>query len=126
MDRAQYQCFLGGVQMEHKINASENGIYWIGADLSLVGLNANPYLIVDDQEAVLIDPGSVVDFKYVVQNVRDIIPIEKIKYVILHHQDPDFCSAVPLFEKLERAQQVPSQHTTEKARHFFQVIFLVH
>lgn len=63
------------------------------------GLHCNPYLIVDGDEGVLIDPGSVLDFEDVYENVCSIISLEKIKYVILHHQDPDFCSAVPLFEK---------------------------
>jgi len=75
------------------------GIYWVGGCAQDGGLHCNPYLIVDGDEGVLIDPGSVLDFEDVYENVCSIIPLEKIKYVILHHQDPDFCSAVPLFEK---------------------------
>lgn len=74
------------------------GIYWVGGSGQAGGLNCNPYLIVDGKEAVLIDPGSVLDFEDVYQNVLSLIPLEKIKYVILHHQDPDFCASVPLFE----------------------------
>lgn len=75
------------------------GIYWVGGSAQDGGLHCNPYLIVDGDEGVLIDPGSVLDFEDVYENVCSIISLEKIKYVILHHQDPDFCSAVPLFEK---------------------------
>ena len=74
-------------------------IYWVGGSIQDGGLHCNPYLIVDGEEAVLIDPGSVLDFKYVYENVCNIVPLEKVKYVILHHQDPDFCSSVPLFEQ---------------------------
>lgn len=74
-------------------------IYWVGGSGQVGGLHCNPYLIVDGDEAVLIDPGSVLDFQYVFENVCSIVPLEKIKYVILHHQDPDFCSSVPLFEQ---------------------------
>ncbi|WP_186840805.1 diguanylate cyclase domain-containing protein [Acetobacterium fimetarium] len=74
-------------------------IYWVGGSSQEGGLNCNPYLLVDGDEAVLIDPGSVLDFEDVYENVRSIVPLEKIKYVILHHQDPDFCASVPLFEK---------------------------
>jgi len=83
------------------LNTSEiaPGIYWVGGSGQDGGLHCNPYLIVDDEEAVLIDPGSVLDFEYVFANVCHIVPLEKIKYVILHHQDPDFCSSVPLFEE---------------------------
>ncbi|MBP7174716.1 MAG: response regulator [Thermoclostridium sp.] len=75
------------------------GIYWVGGHEHNGGLHCNPYLIIDEEEAVLIDPGSVLDFEYVYENVCSLVPLEKIKYVILHHQDPDFCASVPLFEK---------------------------
>lgn len=77
----------------------KKGIYWVGANLQCEGVQCNPYLIVDGDEAVLVDPGSVLDFKYVFENVTKIVPLEKIKYVILHHQDPDLCSSVTLFEE---------------------------
>lgn len=76
-----------------------DGIYWVGGNDHNGGLHCNPYLIVDESEAVLIDPGSVLDFEYVFENVCSIVPLEKIKYVVLHHQDPDLCASVPLFEK---------------------------
>lgn len=66
------------------------GIYWVGGCAQDGGLHCNPYLIVDGDEGVLIDPGSVLDFEDVYENVCSIISLEKIKYVILHHQDPDF------------------------------------
>ncbi|MDD2619841.1 MAG: response regulator [Syntrophomonadaceae bacterium] len=74
-------------------------IFWVGGGEQHGGLRCNPYLLVDNDEAVLIDPGSVLDFEDVLANVCSIIPLEKIKYVILHHQDPDFCAGVPLFEQ---------------------------
>ena len=75
------------------------GIYWVGEESAEGGLQCNPYLLVDGEEAVLIDPGSVLDFGYVYDNVCSVISPEKVKYVILHHQDPDLCSSVPLFER---------------------------
>lgn len=74
-------------------------IYWVGGSGQDGGIHCNPYLIVDGEEAVLIDPGSVLDFEYVFDNVCKIIPLERIKYVVLHHQDPDLCASVPLFEQ---------------------------
>lgn len=76
-------------------------IYWVGSKDQITGLHCNPYLLIDGDEAVLIDPGSAYDFETVYQNVSELVPIKNIKYVILHHQDPDFCSSVPLFEKKE-------------------------
>lgn len=89
------------------------GIYWVGGCAQDGGLHCNPYLIVDGDEGVLIDPGSVLDFEDVYENVCGIIPLEKIKYVILHHQDPDFCSAVPLFEKAGAKFEVVTHWRTQ-------------
>ncbi|MBI4857368.1 MAG: diguanylate cyclase [Acetobacterium woodii] len=89
------------------------GIYWVGGCAQDGGLHCNPYLIVDGDEGVLIDPGSVLDFADVYENVCRIIPLEKIKYVILHHQDPDFCSAVPLFEKAGAKFEVVTHWRTQ-------------
>ena len=74
-------------------------IYWVGMKQQNIPLGCNPYLIVDNDEAVLFDPGSVLDFDSVFQNVSSLLPLEKIKLIVTHHQDPDLCSALPLFYK---------------------------
>lgn len=75
------------------------GCYWVGAYDKEEGLHCNPYLIVSDGEGILIDPGSVLDYERVLAKITQIIPLEKISYIVLNHQDPDLCSAVPLLEK---------------------------
>jgi diguanylate cyclase (GGDEF)-like protein len=87
--------------MENKLKYTEltDGVYWVGDTEVDAKLRCNPYLIIDNGESVLIDPGSVLDFEQVFSNVKKLIPLENIKYVILHHQDPDLCASVPLFEK---------------------------
>ena len=75
------------------------GIFWVGTLEERRGLDCNPYLIIDGDKTVLIDPGSVIDFDVVLANVTAMVPVEKIDYIILHHQDPDLCSSMPLFEK---------------------------
>ena len=76
-----------------------NGIYHIGDPTTQNGLNCNPYLLIDGDEAVLIDPGSPLDYSTVLENIQKLISLEKIKYIVLHHQDPDFCASLPLLEK---------------------------
>lgn len=77
----------------------DQGVFWVGTLKEQRGLDCNPYLIIEQEEGVLIDPGSVIDFETVKKNVEAIIPLEKIRYIILHHQDPDLCSSTPLFEE---------------------------
>ena len=75
------------------------GVYWVGDCQQSGNLHCNPYLIIDGGEGVLIDPGSPLDFAAVLANVTRLIPLDRIKHIILQHQDPDFCSSTPLFEQ---------------------------
>ncbi len=77
-----------------------SGYYWVGAQAATDSLQCNPYLLVEGEEAVLFDPGSVLDVNEVAANVASIIPLEKVKYIVLSHQDPDLASAVPHLEAL--------------------------
>jgi two-component system, cell cycle response regulator len=74
-------------------------IYWVGHEDKDASLQCNPYLVCDNGEYVLIDPGSVLDFEYVLENVKKHVSIDELDYIVLNHQDADLCSAVPLFEK---------------------------
>lgn len=77
-----------------------SGYYWVGSKALAGSFQCNPYLLVDGKEAVLFDPGSVLDVEEVVANIASIVPLTKVKYVVLHHQDPDLASAVPRLEAL--------------------------
>lgn len=86
--------------MDNYKNAVEiaKNIYWVGKSEHEGMLHCNPYLIVDGDEAVLMDPGSPLDFEEVYRKVTEVVSLDQIKYVVLHHQDPDLCASVPLFE----------------------------
>ncbi len=75
--------------------------YWIGWPDESAGFSNNPYLIVDDPDYIIFDPGSGLDlhWQWVKNKIEQIIPIEKINLVIVHHQDPDLCAAIPKLEK---------------------------
>lgn len=74
-------------------------VYHVGDTDLNKGLDCNPYLIIEGEEALLIDPGSHLDFDIVLSNLKSLTDLDKIKYIVLHHEDPDFCSAVPLLEQ---------------------------
>jgi two-component system, cell cycle response regulator len=86
--------YLGAMNTE----LAEN-VFWVGSDTQMDGLRCNPYLLIAGDEAVLFDPGSPIDFDDVLENVLELIPLHKISYVVLSHQDPDLCASVPLFEQ---------------------------
>lgn len=75
-------------------------IYWVGMHLKGDPFQCHPYLIKNGNESILIDPGSMIEFDETVRKVKTLIDISSIKYIILHHQDPDLAAAVPEIEKL--------------------------
>ncbi|MFA6169391.1 MAG: MBL fold metallo-hydrolase [Candidatus Margulisiibacteriota bacterium] len=76
------------------------GIYWVGFYDQVANFHCNPYLIVDGDEAVLIDPGSAPHFPIVARKVISLIDPKKISTIIVSHQDPDLAGSLPVFEDL--------------------------
>jgi len=91
--------------MADEINISEpveiaEGVNWIGFEDKSAGFRCNPYLLVDDGEAILFDPGSVQHFPIVLSKLVKLISFDQISHIIVTHQDPDLCGAIPKFEEL--------------------------
>lgn len=77
------------------------GIYWVGFYDQKSGLHCNPYLIVDGDEAVLIDGGSRPDFPTVMMKILQTgISPSAISALIYHHYDPDLCGSIPNLEDI--------------------------
>jgi flavorubredoxin len=83
------------------------GIFWVGFYDVPSGLHCNPYLIVDGDEAVLIDGGSRPDFATVMLKILQtgIVP-QQIKALIYQHYDPDLCGSAPNFEDAIRQKDL--------------------
>lgn len=77
------------------------GIYWIGYSNEGANLHCNPYIIIDGEEAVLLDGGSRDDFSIVMLKILRLgVNPKNIKALIYHHNDPDLCSSIPQFEAM--------------------------
>lgn len=77
------------------------GVFWVGFFDRESGLHCNPYLIVDGEEAVVIDGGSRPDFPTVMMKILQTgTRIQAIKTLIFHHYDPDLCGSIPNFEDI--------------------------
>lgn len=91
---------------QQAIEIAEN-IYWVGFLDENVGLHCNPYLIVDGDEAVLIDSGSRGDFSTVMLKVmRTGTSPNKIRRLIYQHYDPDLCGNVLHMEEVINSQDL--------------------
>ena len=77
------------------------GIFWIGYVDEKDGIQCNPYLIVDNDEAVLIDGGSRTDFSTVMMKILQTgVDPKIIKHLIYQHYDPDLCGSIPHLESV--------------------------
>ncbi len=77
-----------------------NDIYWIGKYIENDSFQAHPYLILNGNESILVDPGSVLMYDELVRKIESLTSIKNIKYLIASHQDPDICASIPELEKL--------------------------
>ena len=83
------------------------GIFWIGFYDAPSGLHCNPYLIVDGDEAVVIDGGSRPDFATVMLKILQTgMTPQQIKALIYQHYDPDLCGSAPNFEDAIRQKDL--------------------
>jgi flavorubredoxin len=84
----------GAVEIDPKI-------YWIGFYDAQSGLHCNPYLIIDEDEAIVIDSGSRPDFPVVMMKLLQTgIAPQQIGALIYQHYDPDLCGSIPNFEDI--------------------------
>lgn len=79
----------------------DNGhrIYWLGVP-EATAFRSNTYLIVDYDEAILIDPGGVGHFEFIRDRVARILPPERVVAQVLSHQGPDVAASFPLWVDL--------------------------
>ncbi len=96
-------------------------IHWVGMYLRGDPFQCHPYLIENGDESILIDPGSMLEFEQTTKKIASITDFKNIKYIILHHQDPDLVAAVPEIEKLidrEDLQIVTHSRMTVLIKHY--------
>ena len=88
------------IDLESSVEIAE-GVYWVGFYDEQSGLHCNPYLIVDNDEALVIDGGSRPDFATVMMKILQtgIVP-NQIVALLYQHYDPDFCGSIPNFEDI--------------------------
>ncbi len=72
-----------------------DGISWVGFYEEKTNLHCNPYLIVEGDQAVLIDGGSRPDFAVVMMKILQAgLQPGQITALIYHHYDPDLCGSM--------------------------------
>ncbi len=87
------------IEEAEKVVEIDEKIYWLGVYEENAVLRSNIYLIDDDEDAVLIEPGSAKYFDVFYEKLKSVVDPEKINYIFVSHQDPDVASCIPLLEK---------------------------
>ncbi|NON62848.1 MBL fold metallo-hydrolase [Acidianus sp. RZ1] len=72
---------------------------WLGLDESEheKGILTNQYLIIDGNEAAILDAGGYFVFERVYKNVSEFIEPSKVKLLLFSHQDPDVIGSLNLW-----------------------------
>lgn len=74
-------------------------LWWVGSEGIHQSLQCNPFLYIKDGLGILFDPGSTLDGHIVLEKTKSLLPLSNLKAIVCSHQDPDLCSAIPLFEE---------------------------
>ncbi|MCF6335853.1 MAG: FprA family A-type flavoprotein [Spirochaetales bacterium] len=87
------------LQQERAVEIARD-IWWVGCYLTEDSFQCHVYLIKNGNNSVLIDPGSKLTFNETLKKIESIIPFEKIRYFICHHQDPDITGAFTIINSM--------------------------
>jgi len=84
------------VAIETFYEESGHAFLWLGKDETGLeeGVQANQYLIIDQGQGLLIDPGGFGVFARVLVNLSHLIDPADIKTIFLCHQDPDVAGGI--------------------------------
>ena len=109
-----------GAYFEKKLREFDNesavaisrDIFWIGFYEASSKLHCNPYILIDETDVVLFDPGSIPDFPLVMRKVIDLVNPRDISLIVTSHQDPDVCGNLAVVEDVvERPGLRVAAHT---------------
>lgn len=97
-------------------------VFWVASYVPNDPFQCHVYLIRNGEESILIDPGSMITFPVVLEKIFKITSLRNIKYIIMHHQDPDITGCYSTLESLfpENQQRFIVTHWRTKVllKHF--------
>lgn len=77
----------------HAVEVADR-IWWVGNVLDDDPFQSHPYLVEAGNRSVLVDPGSELTIDVTLDKVQEVIPLDHIATILLHHSDPDCADAV--------------------------------
>jgi len=96
----------------------QHTIYWLGTPEDSA-FRCNTYLIKDEKEAIIIDPGGKPGFEFIKRRISQILPPKEVSAMILSHQDPDVGgSMVDLLDLNPKMKVITSIRTNVLLPHY--------
>jgi two-component system, cell cycle response regulator len=78
-------------------------VWWVGDVLEDDPFQCHAYLVEAGERSVLIDPGSSLTIEATLRKVEEVVSLDSIATIVLHHSDPDICDSLHvLAERLHR------------------------
>lgn len=63
-------------------------------------IDTNQYLVLNQQQALLLDPGGIELFAPMLEALVKIVPLEQVQQMFASHQDPDIISSLGLWDQV--------------------------
>jgi diguanylate cyclase (GGDEF)-like protein len=93
---------LDSESAQHAVEVAHR-VWWVGDVLVGDPFQCHPYLVEAGEHSLLIDPGSTLTIEATLRKVQEVVPLEHIQWVLLHHSDPDIADSLhTLSERLVR------------------------
>ncbi len=83
-----------GVDTDHAVQIAPR-VWWVGSVLPGDEFQCHAYLVEAGANSALIDPGSVLTIEETLRKVREVVPVESLRWIVCHHSDPDVASSLP-------------------------------
>jgi two-component system, cell cycle response regulator len=82
-----------GPLVDHAVEVAPR-IWWVGNVMLDDPFQSHPYLIEAGERSVIVDPGSELTIDVTLDKVREVVELDQIATILLHHSDPDCADAV--------------------------------
>ncbi|MEN9647111.1 MAG: hypothetical protein RL238_3780 [Actinomycetota bacterium] len=78
---------------QHAVNVAPH-VWWVGAVLDGDPFQCHAYLVEAGPHSVLIDPGSTLTIGDTLHKVQEVVTLDDIEWIVIHHSDPDVADAL--------------------------------
>lgn len=74
-------------------------IWWVG-DVLDDPFQCHAYLVEAGSSSVLLDPGSTLTIEATLRKVEEVVPLDHVKTIVVHHVDPDVSDGLHVLDRL--------------------------